>query len=219
MNCPKCGSIEARIARTIMGPIHDIRQRRCRCGVCWQTIEKIVPGTVQVKLAGEIVPGAQVKMVATQNSAQVQKGDKGGSDPVFSSSFPVNSDPNPKASLLSEPRARVGRKGRPSTQGYTAEFESFWSRISVRRGNKLPAFQAWVKMDPSISHDLIFTRYEQWAATPQWQDGFSLHVATWLNQKGWESEPSEADMRPRGKGAKSDGNVETIRDWMSRSAG
>lgn len=197
MTCPGCGLLEARVVRTIAAPAVDRRQRKCRCGVFWNTSERIDKGSVRglTDVKGEIgnaQPGHAIKRAGKTLGER----DIPGLDP----SSGLNTDFNPKASMPSEARARVGRKGRPSTNEYTPEFERLWGSLSVKRGNKLPAFQALVKVKPGISHELIFTRYEQWAATPQWQDGFAPYVATWLNQRGWENQPGPADFKRRGNG-------------------
>jgi hypothetical protein len=215
LNCPACGSLEARIARTIMGPAADIRQRRCRCGVSWQTVEKVVKGTVQVKLAGEIVPRAQVKRVAAQETAQGEKGGKGVSSSEYSSQ-PLSSDQDSNSSLLGKPRAR---RGRPTTKGYTPGFLRFWDAISPRCGNKEPAFKAWVKFEcENHDGDFIVEQYMLRASTSKWKRGYAQHVATWLNEKGWETEPDPSEY-DNGVPEKIQQSRDSARTWAHRSAG
>jgi hypothetical protein len=215
MNCPACGLLEARVERTILGPKVDRRQRTCRCGVTWNTTERIDAGSIRVK--GEN-PNAHQGHAIKRAAESSRERDLPG---INSSSLQASSDLDPNASLLSEPRARVERRGRPSTGEYTPEFEAFWSSLTIRRGNKLPAFKAWVKLARGISPELIFTRYQQWQATPQWLDGFAPYVSTWLNAKGWESEPGAADFKPRRNGVpqRIEESREATREWTRRSAG
>lgn len=190
MTCPKCGQ-KPRAIKTEEATEGHARLLECATHGRFWSLERLWKWVV--KIAGNGRATAPQRLDNGPATAIAVRGDREGSG-LVSSGVP---DPNPKASLLSEPRARVGKKGRPSTEEYTPEFEKFWASISVRRGNKYPAFKAWVKIPAAISHELIFTRYEQWAATPQWRDGFPPHVATWLNARGWDTEPSPADLRPR----------------------
>ncbi len=202
-----------------MGPLADIRMRRCRCGACWQTVEKVVKGSVQVKLVGENAPTAQVKMVVKQSTAQVpEKGGKGVS-PLDISIQPPSSDPNPQASLLSEPPARVGKRGRPTTKGYTPKFLQFWDAISPRFGNKEPAFKGWVKFECE-KMDVNFTieRYLLRASTTKWKRGYAQNVATWVNEQGWNTEPDPAEF-DNGVPEKIQQSRDTTSNWARRSAG
>jgi len=213
--------LEARIVRTIMGPKSDIRQRRCRCGVCWQTVETVVKGSVmtQVKMAGEIQPTAQVKLgekvPAAQPEFHATKGGRGVS-PSSVSGLPTSSDQESQSSLLGIPRAR---RGRPTTKGYTADFLKFWEAITPRCGNKEPAFKAWVKFVGEI-RDVNFTieRYLLRASTSQWQRGYAQNVSTWLNEKGWETEPDPSEF-DNGVPEKIQQSRDSARNWAHRSAG
>jgi len=198
-----------------MGPYTDIRQRRCRCGVSWQTVEKVVKGTVQVKLAGEIVPSAQVKMVAAQETAQVEKGGKGVS-PLEIEVQPLSSDLDSNSSILGKPRAR---RGRPSTVEYTPGFLRFWDEITPRCGNKAPAFKAWVKFEcETMDVNFIVEQYMLRASTSKWQRGYAQHVATWLNEKGWETEPDPSEW-DNGVPEKIQQSRDSARTWAHRSVG
>jgi len=197
MNCPACGTFEARIYRTMLGTHINRREQRCRCGIGWQLIERMdaksvrhwaTPGETQ----GEMPLGAQHGHAvnrAAQNSGDISSLSDRTSEPV--------SDPNPKASE-SPKHARV-KRGRPTTGDYSADFLAFWDAIAIHRGNKLPAFKAWVKIgDERPSTDFIISRYNRWAETEQWRAGFALHVATWVNAKGWETEPEAHEFKQRG---------------------
>lgn len=220
MTCPKCGTFEARIYRTMLGTHVNRREQRCRCGIGWQLVERIDKGSVRPwfkpgENQGEMTLGAR-NGHAVKRAAQ-SSGDR---DPSLDiSSSPLSSDPNASSPVLGKPRARVGKRGRPSTQEYSSDFEQFWGSITIKRGNKQPAFDAWVKKTAGISPELIFTRYGQWSATAQWQDGFAPYVATWLNQKGWENEPGSVEFKRRGASAKTDGNIDELGDWLARRSG
>jgi len=189
VTCPACGTFEARIYRTMLGTHINRREQRCRCGIGWQLIERMDKGSVRHwatpgEIKGEMPLGAR-------NGHAVKRAAETSGSLDSSERIQSGSDPNAQSSLLGKPRARKG-KGRPSTQDYTPEFEAFWAALKIRSGNKKPAFDAWVKVPDEIRVDadrLIFT-FNRWCETERWQDGKPLHVATWINQRGWENEPA-----------------------------
>lgn len=95
-------------------------------------------------------------------------------------------------SLKPQTRARVGRG---DAREYPAEFEAVWAGCVGRRGNKWPACRAWLKF--KLPASVICPVYLQWNETDQWQRGFVPHLATWLNDRGWESAPSPQELAPR----------------------
>lgn len=218
MNCPDCGTPDAKIVRTITGPRGDMRQRRCHCGTCWNTLEKPVKGT-QVKLVSENGSSAPVKMVVKLPTAQVQEGDLGVSSPVLPVDLPVSERGSTEPVISPQTPARVKGRGRPSTREYTEGFLQFWEAITPRRGNKEPAFKAWVKFQGEIKDvNFIIERYMLRAGTSSWQRGFPQHVATWLNEKGWETEPDPSEF-DSGVPEKVQAGRDSARRFLERHAG
>jgi hypothetical protein len=195
VNCPECGTFEARIYRTMLGTHINRREQRCRCGISWQLIERMDKGSIRHwatpgEIQGEMPLGAR-------NGHAVKRAAQSSGDISSLSDLDSDSDPNPNASESPE-RARV-RRGRPSTAEYNADFLAFWDAITIHRGNKQPAFKAWVKIGSERpSTNFIISRYNRWAETEQWKDGFAPYVATWINAKGWETEPEAHEFKQRG---------------------
>lgn len=195
-----------------------MRLRRCeRDGRFWtRSTEKIdhwLPATA-------IADSGNGSATATAVSATIGETIEG-SHLGFSLS-PSSPDPNQNASK-SPNRARARRKGRPSTTEYTPDFLEFWEAGLLHRGNKQPAFVAWgnVKGEMGVKFPevkFIITRYNRWCETSQWQAGFALYVATWINARGWETEPEPHEFQARGRvaAARSDGNVEVLGDFLAR---
>lgn len=97
-------------------------------------------------------------------------------------------------SVVTPERARVGRRGRKNTRDYTPEFEQLWEGCKGKRGNKYPAFNAWLKFKPDVA--FVIKRWSQWMQTGQFQYGAVPHLSSWLRAKGWETEPTQEDLRP-----------------------
>lgn len=195
MICPACGTFEARIYRTMLGTNVNRREQRCRCGIGWQLIERMDPKSVrhwaQGETKGEMPLGAR-NGDAVKRAVEVPRDISSLSDP---SRIP-ESDPNPKAS--ESPKRARARRGRPSGAEYTPDFLVFWDAITIHRGNKKPAFTAWVKIEGEMpAVDFIIARYNRWAQTTQWLDGYPPYVATWINARGWETEPEPHEFKKR----------------------
>jgi len=77
---------------------------------------------------------------------------------------------------------------------YTDEFLRFW-KAYPRKVNKGTAAKAWKKRGDA-SLETILAALETAKGSRQWlKDGgdFIPHPATWLNARGWEDEPDEAE--------------------------
>lgn len=74
---------------------------------------------------------------------------------------------------------------------YSAVFDDFWSRCKGKKGNKLPAFLNFKKVNPPV--DLAVQRWALWMSTQQWQRGASKHMEGWLTVRGWEDEPDPSE--------------------------
>lgn len=160
-----------------------LRLRRCEAdGRFWtRTSEKVdrwLPAT-----ATDVAHNGDLTAIAVAQ----QLGGKGGSALGL---IPLP-DSDQKASSKPQTRARRGRPG----EDYPADFEAIWTGCKPRKGNKSPAFKAWVKFKP----DPIFTveRYQLRMRTDSWQRGFMQNLSTWLNDKGWETEPDPSEFATR----------------------
>lgn len=223
MTCPKCGN-RPRAIKTEEATEGHARLLECKEHGRFWSLERLWKWVV--KLAGNGSPTAGQRLPNGSPTAIAVSEANGGNIrgvPSVVLVDPPIADPNPQASLLSEPRARVGKKGRPSTGDYTPDFDEFWSGISMRRGNKKPAFLAWVKVKGEMGVKFpevkfIITRYNLWAQTTQWQEGCALYVSTWINANGWETEPEPHEFKSRGRvpAARSDGNVEVLSNFLGR---
>ena len=109
------------------------------------------------------------------------------------SSSVSGSDPNPIASQNPD-RAPARGPGRPETVSYPEAFNLIW-KATGQRGNKHPAFKAWVKFKPGA--DEVIKTWSRWMETDAWRRGFIPYLSTWLNRRGWEDEPPPEDFRPR----------------------
>ena len=187
VTCPRC-SRPSSVVKSIAGAVVT-RLRRClSCAVSWRSSEALVKGSL-VAISG------QESTDSGQDSAKSGHpqllGDLGGSASSLGSALP--SQP-PEFSSVNREQA-LAKRGRGDAKAYPLEFERLWAGCENRRGNKLPAFKAFDKYKPNV--DLTLSRFAAWAATPQWQDGYAPHLSTWLNDKGWETEPGPGDLRPR----------------------
>lgn len=90
-------------------------------------------------------------------------------------------------------RARVGQDGRGTARQYDAKFELVWLGCPERRGHKWPAYRAWAK-GGRLAAEVICPIYAKWRETDQWKRGFVPHLATWLNSRGWETEPGPEEL-------------------------
>ncbi len=204
MKCQGCGADTEVVKTTI------VEGTRERLRVCANDHRAVTVEVWKTATGNEItvVPRLPATPPATNNLAQKVTGNREvtgnatgnpeGGGGVFRSGL-VSS------SVLSDPDPSVERKQvravRGTAIGYPQPFEEFWALCDDGgrgKGNKYPAFKAWRKnnLDPKIT-SVIWNR---WMTTPAWLDGYNPDVSTWLNQRGFEREPSEVELRPRGKG-------------------
>lgn len=181
MICPSCQAIGAEVVQTMDCDLFVNRRRQCRCGCRWTTEERLIVGTL-VSLVTTNVISIGVKTPALT---------------------PVRSDPesDPRPDQRSEEdsknepiRLKARANGRGDATAYPAEFQEVWTGCSGYKGNKHPAFKAWLKSKPDKL--LTIEMWNRWMATDGWQRGFAKHLSTWLNARGWQDEPpAEANNR------------------------
>lgn len=158
-----------------MGP-RVLRRRRCECGAEWTSVESLQRGSLRAPNSTRRLSLGASPTARDRESSQ---------DPSLSHL----SDPDP------DPTSVVSK---PGMQEYPAAFEEFWGlcRNAGRgKGNKYPAFKAWVKRkpDPKVAAET----WNLWMQTPAWVGGFNPNVSSWLNDRGYERQPTEVEMRPR----------------------
>jgi hypothetical protein len=214
MNCPKCTS-DTRVVKTTSAVVGRaeirIRDRECKCGMRYQSQEKITksynPPATHRQIAGKppaTFPGSY-------------------SDPILS--LPCVSDPDPDPSFVTlqsvDPARESTKRGRGDAADYPVEFESLWDGCKGKKGNKLPAFKSWKKNKPPL--DLTKQRWALWMTTIGWQDGYSQHLSTWLNERGWENEPDPAQFARRASGTRSvagradnQETIDAVKEWISK---
>lgn len=168
MNCPACGTEgSSEVLKSFAFGRSVMRKRECECGATWKTKETAVKGTLVAKprrpdLANEV-------SISSLSSV---------SDP----------DQTPDSSEQIRAGAREAKNtriGRGDAKEYPAEFERLWQGCTGKRGNKLPAFKAWVKHKPDTT--LTVAAYHRMVASLEpWRTVKDL--SRWLNVKGWEDE-------------------------------
>lgn len=225
MTCPKCGQ-KPKAIKTEEATDGHARLLECNDHGRFWSLERLWKWVVKVAPNGS--PTAPQRLgngSPTATAVEIANGgDKEGVPSVLSIDLSV-SDPIRNRSKSPE-RARALKKGRPSTNDYAPDFDEFWGALSMRRGNKKPAFEAWVKAKVKLGVKFpevkfIITRYNRWAETRQWQEGCALYVSTWINAHGWETEPEAHEFTVRGRTApaRSDGNIEVLGDFLARGQG
>jgi hypothetical protein len=129
-------------------------------------------------------------------------------------SIPDLSDPDPSLDLFQrvDIPAETAKKGRGDAAEYPSEFEALWGACRGKKGNKHPAFKAWKKNKPPLT--LTIERWLLWMSTAGWHDGYSQHLSTWLNERGWENVPDPVQFKRR-----VNGKLETIKTAPARPSG
>jgi hypothetical protein len=191
MTCPKCGA-KPKAIKTEPAVEGHARLLECQSHGQFWSLERLWKWVVKVAGNGRATAGQPLgngPPTAIPVAEPLGNLEGGNSDQTLLRS---DSDPNPKASLLSEPRARVKRKGRGDAIDYPPEFEAIWNGCVPHTGNKEAAFKQWLKCkpDPTLTIDV----YLQWSKTDSWQRGYIPHLRKWLYEKGWANPPTDADM-------------------------
>lgn len=194
MNCPECGTPDSTVPKTLDGPKDVMRLRRCRCGGTWRTKETIQRGSFKVPSLNTSVKPYTAKQGPSAGGISPNEG-KGESGPGLVSS--EVSEPE----APSEPQT-CARRGRGDAKDYPSEFEQVWAGCKPKRGNKHPAFKAWVKLKPAAI--LVLRVYGLRLRTDGWQRGYIPYLSTWLNDRGWETEPDPSEFKAPTNGTKAE---------------
>lgn len=196
MDCPRCQA-ETKVIKSEPSTEGKARLRLCPTHGRFWSVERLLKwfGATAIQLLGNGSPTAPQRL---DNLG----GEEGGSGlSSVSSGSEKNGSETPAASQPPS-RARRGR-GRPSKVPYTAEWNAMWPAMKRKRGNKQPAFEAWENYKSEnagpdlVDANLVVKVWNQWAETDQWQRGFGQYVVTWINQKGWESEPDQVEFKAK----------------------
>lgn len=185
MKCPACRG-ELRVRRSFESLSGKAATRFYECNACGTEAESYDKLTHWVKpfkprLNSTLTDG--LSAVSAQNPAEsAQKTASKGTIGVSLSESSSGPDPTLHSSKQSGARAR---KGRGDAKEYTPEFEALWAGCKGRRGNKGPAFKAWLKLKPDTTLTIAaFNR--MMASLEPWRT--AKDFSTWLNVKGWEDE-------------------------------
>lgn len=91
------------------------------------------------------------------------------------------------------------------------DFERFWKAYPLHK-SKETARKAWNKLNPDTElKEVLMTAIERQKEWQQWKKDGGQYIprpSTWLNQKRWEDEPSQADLGKNRAGKTSFNNFE-----------
>lgn len=195
MTCPSCGSNDTRIYRTVDSGMTELRERRClACPAFWTSTDRVNKGSIRTVKRQGLMPLADISVGGALNghvSSSRSSSDLLSSDLLSSGSLslPIGSQGVDRTRVSAE----KPKRGRGDAIEYPAEFELIWASCKGKKGNKDPAFKAWSKFKPDSN--LTIERWALWMSTDQWQRGYSLHMSTWLNAKGWQDVPDPSEFR------------------------
>lgn len=75
---------------------------------------------------------------------------------------------------------------------YPEDFEKFWIQYPKNNGAKKPAYEKFKQaLKEGINHEIIIngaSKYSAFVASEGTEQRFIKHAATWLNQRGWETD-------------------------------
>lgn len=101
-------------------------------------------------------------------------------------------------SLTSDPvTVKKVRKARQTlSAAYTENFDQFWQDYPSNNGTKSTAFEKYQQqLDQGISHEIISSgarAYSAYAIAEGTERRYVKHAATWLHQRGWETDYAQA---------------------------
>lgn len=175
-----------------------VRHHRCpKCGSRWKSDQRLRKGSV---ITGSLVATGEPQVATNSQSIY--------SSPVSL----IPSSPDPKSNLSGKSRARVER--------IPEKFEAFWELYPRKKARKA-ALRTWVARELDQQADAIMAALQlqrpDFLATMESDPRMVPHPATWLNGERWKDEVDRRPV-PRGRPARSDGNVETLDDWLMRKA-
>lgn len=163
------------------------------------------------------IPIAANSSPVAVNSNKPAPGDLGGLGLGLSDlSYPsfLRADPDLTSVVSKQGSAR---KGRGDATEYAADFEAIWHGCTpLPRGSKFKAFKAWERLKPSST--LVLSVFAKWRTTDGWRRGFEPHMSTWLNDRGWENEPTPAEVRGTSAPTKVETSKTAILTWHQGAA-
>ena len=95
---------------------------------------------------------------------------------------------------------KEGKEGNELKKEYLlSDFEKLWDMwkpISTDKGSKKKAYSSYAKARKKTDHETIIRGAENYMRACHASGRYTLHVATWLNQCGWEDDYSVTPISP-----------------------
>ena len=73
-------------------------------------------------------------------------------------------------------------------------FNNIWSKLTYKTGNKQQAFKVFDKLKDMPEPDVLVDKWEKFCSSHD-DKKFIQHFRTWLNNKGWENEPTKPEIK------------------------
>ena len=73
-------------------------------------------------------------------------------------------------------------------------FNNIWSKLTYKTGNKQQAFKVFDKLKDMPEPDVLVDKWEKFCISHD-DKKFIQHFRTWLNNKGWENEPTKPEIK------------------------
>ena len=73
-------------------------------------------------------------------------------------------------------------------------FNNIWSKLTYKTGNKQQAFKVFDKLKDVPEPDVLVEKWEKFCTSHD-DKKFIQHFRTWLNNKGWENEPTKPEIK------------------------
>jgi len=73
-------------------------------------------------------------------------------------------------------------------------FNNIWSKLTYKTGNKQQAFKVFDKLKDMPEPDVLIDKWEKFCSSHD-DKKFIQHFRTWLNNKGWENEPTKPEIK------------------------
>ena len=77
---------------------------------------------------------------------------------------------------------------------YTEIFNNIWSELKPTSGNKLQAFKVFEKLTDKPEPNVLIEKWNFYCSSVE-DKKFIMHFRTWLNNKGWENEPTKPEIK------------------------
>lgn len=195
-HCEACGS-KAKVVDMAHWDGVTNRVLECPCGERWTSAEtrckRLAPAATGSSGFQPVAAGSnRLQPVARKpppDALQPPVATHGGVGGGLSSGQAPASDPDPNASLLSEPRARERKRRRDAE---TPAFAAFYAAFP-RKEARPRAWSAWVSQGCEMIADAVMAGLAAWQAEftrrAAKDPGTVPHPASWLNARQWQDKP------------------------------